>query len=102
MQFPILTMSGEQMTLTDEHPASSYGVPVLVTADGTAYGPDDHLPRGPHAWRVVDASRIVADIPHDGSAESGNALAAVYNERQAFRDKFRAASMDARRYDLIG
>jgi len=27
--------------LTTEHPASSYGIPVLVTVSGAAYGPSD-------------------------------------------------------------
>jgi hypothetical protein len=27
--------------MTTDHPASSYGMPVLVTTDGTAYGPGD-------------------------------------------------------------
>jgi hypothetical protein len=31
----------EYATLTTEHPASSYGIPVLVTADGKGYGPAD-------------------------------------------------------------
>jgi hypothetical protein len=33
--------------LTTEHAASSYGVPVLVGEDGTAYGPADALPGEP-------------------------------------------------------
>jgi len=32
--------------ITDEHSASSYGIPVAVV-DGQAYGPDDELPIWP-------------------------------------------------------
>lgn len=33
-------------TLTTDHAASSYGMPILVGPDGTAYGPLDYLPNG--------------------------------------------------------
>jgi hypothetical protein len=35
----------ETLTLTTDHAASSYGIPVLVI-DGTAYGRLDHMPEG--------------------------------------------------------
>ena len=34
------------MTLTTNHAASSYGIPVLVDAQNNAYGPGDRLPAG--------------------------------------------------------
>ena len=42
--------------LTTDHPASSYGQPVLIV-DGNAYGPADYVPGGPAnttAHDVVD------------------------------------------------
>lgn len=45
--------------LTTDHAASSYGVPVLVDEDGVAYGPDDYLPDGRHAWEYVEGQRAV-------------------------------------------
>uniref|UniRef100_A0A6H1ZHH0 Uncharacterized protein n=1 Tax=viral metagenome TaxID=1070528 RepID=A0A6H1ZHH0_9ZZZZ len=36
------SLSETKAILTDEHPASSYGIPVLVSLDGkTAWGPGD-------------------------------------------------------------
>jgi hypothetical protein len=35
----------ETLTLTTDHAASSYGIPVLVI-DGNAYGRLDHMPEG--------------------------------------------------------
>lgn len=32
------------MKLTTDHPASSYGIPVMVDDDGNAYGPRDVVP----------------------------------------------------------
>lgn len=32
--------------LTTDHASSSYGMPVLVGPNGTAYGPEDTLPNG--------------------------------------------------------
>lgn len=34
------------LTLTTDHASSSYGIPVLVDADGQAYGPDDEIATG--------------------------------------------------------
>lgn len=34
------------LRLTTDHPASSYGIPVLVDADGIAYGVKDNTPVG--------------------------------------------------------
>ena len=36
-----VTIDGQEHTLTDEHAASSHGVPVLVGPDGSALGPGD-------------------------------------------------------------
>lgn len=41
-------MNPSTYTLTTDHPASSYGLPVLVV-DGEAYGPSDILPSGESA-----------------------------------------------------
>lgn len=40
------------ITLTTDHPAASYGLPVLVV-DGEAYGPGDTLPSGDTAAALV-------------------------------------------------
>ena len=41
-------------TLTTDHAASSYRIPVLVDADGNAYGPSDTLPSGESARSFVE------------------------------------------------
>ena len=38
------TEAFEPLRLTCDHAASSYGIPVLVDAQGCAYGPDDVIP----------------------------------------------------------
>lgn len=43
---------GARRTLTTEHAASSYGIPVLVVGE-TAYGPGDVLPTGETARAFV-------------------------------------------------
>jgi hypothetical protein len=40
--------------MTTEHAASSYGMPVLVTDDGTAYGPGDMVGRRLHLGDSAD------------------------------------------------
>lgn len=50
-------------SLTDEHAQSSYGRPVLVGPDGTAYGPDDRLPNGDWAALAVQLSCDGIDDP---------------------------------------
>lgn len=44
--------SGPQLTLTTEHAAASYGIPVLIQ-DDQAYGPSDLLPSGEYPATVV-------------------------------------------------
>ena len=39
--------------VTTDHAASSYGQPVLVAPNGTAYGPGDTLPDGRPAAEVI-------------------------------------------------
>lgn len=49
--------------LTTEHPASSYGLPVLVL-DGVAYGPDDFIqPNVMAGDAIVSADDITMQIP---------------------------------------
>lgn len=51
-----MTLDGCDYTLTTEHAASSYGVPVLIdVASGNAYGPADTLPSGKRAADAVRA-----------------------------------------------
>jgi len=52
---------GRQITLTTEHSASSYGIPVAII-DGRAYGPDDVLAEdaGP-AWLEAMLSEMIAE-----------------------------------------
>ena len=37
----LTNVQGKDYTLTTEHSASSYGRPVLIAPDGTAFGPSD-------------------------------------------------------------
>lgn len=53
-------MIEESYRLTTDHPASSYGIPVLVDLDGHAFGPRDRFQDSPdaaEAWRGT-AERI--------------------------------------------
>lgn len=43
MKVEITMENGKLIIITDEHAASSYGIPVAVV-DGEAYGPSDELP----------------------------------------------------------
>lgn len=43
--------------ITCNHAASSYGIPVLVDADGRPYGPADVLPGGEMAASITRAAR---------------------------------------------
>jgi len=38
------THADREWQLTDEHSASSYGIPVLIDWRGEAYGPEDSIP----------------------------------------------------------
>ena len=54
------------MSMTTEHSASSYGMPVLVSGDGgVVYGPDDDLDGFP-AGSVV--ATVLADYRHHPAA----------------------------------
>jgi hypothetical protein len=68
-----------EYTLTTDHASSSYGAPVLVSPDGTAYGAMDTLPNGEAAWWEVSGANW-----HD-STEAEKSL----------RDKFVALSRTA-------
>lgn len=49
-------------TLTDEHAASSYGNPVLVSDDGTPYGPWENAMKGTGEWANYSvAARAITD-----------------------------------------
>jgi len=41
--------------LTTDHPASKYGIPVVVDKNGVAYGPADNIPPNPNAEDVFSA-----------------------------------------------
>lgn len=62
--------------LTIDHAASSNGVPVLVSPDGTAYGPEDILPlRGDAAcialeWSVYGGGFIGADENYQDAVDA--------------------------------
>ena len=48
--------------LTTDHAASSYGFPVLVGPDGTAFGPEDHIPgTSSPAWMWVDWASVTPE-----------------------------------------
>jgi hypothetical protein len=67
-----------KMTLTTEHAASSYGIPVLVDEAGNAYGPDDKMPAipgDPLAW--LDETCAIAVL---------NFLAEADDYKRAHRD----------------
>lgn len=52
----------KKVLITNEHSASSHGIPVAVV-DGEAYGPHDVLPIWPHdelSWLTEPAARTVA------------------------------------------
>lgn len=51
--------------LTTEHAASSYGIPVLVAPDGTAYGKSDVLPSGSTGFMAVMLWDGLPGFPHD-------------------------------------
>lgn len=48
-------------TLTDEHPASSYGIPVLVI-NGRAYGPDDIVATGQVTGTGITAAQVANPV----------------------------------------
>lgn len=50
-----------KLRLTTDHPASSYGVPVMVDAQGNAYGPRDVVP-GTGVMAVWLANGFDADL----------------------------------------
>lgn len=52
---------GHEYNLSTEHPASSYGLPVLVDEEGNAYGQADCLPDAEHIidWLCEPASTTV-------------------------------------------
>jgi hypothetical protein len=54
--------NAKSVIITDEHAASSYGIPVAVV-DGEAYGPADNLPIWPAddlSWLVEPARTTIA------------------------------------------
>lgn len=67
---------GDQITLTTEHSASSYGQPVAIYK-GEAYGPEDITPRDPYPagmeWlsEVPQASRRMADMVAQAISNAG-------------------------------
>jgi hypothetical protein len=78
----VLSMEDMEMTkivgLTTDHPASSYGVPVLVDDQGNAYGPRD-IVDGVQAWALAgdsdlaDKFRAAANLqPHEIDQTVGN------------------------------
>lgn len=63
------------MKLTTDHPASSYGIPVLVDDDGNAFGPADVIP----AFRVT-AAEYVSIAAHHFGEENASAFCASWPE----------------------
>jgi len=65
--------------LSDEHPLSQYGRPVLVERSrGDAYGPDDALQAYP-SWGVLPAVRVVQRLAHTAHVDAqGQALVARF------------------------
>jgi hypothetical protein len=55
MEFKI----NEVYSLTNEHPASHYGIPVVVNQNGNAYGPADILPV-PNKFKSVFGKQNIA------------------------------------------
>lgn len=51
------THAGQKWTLTDEHSASSHGIPVLLDAVGNCYGRDDRVPGRHYAVQLVEHYR---------------------------------------------
>lgn len=49
MQSAAFTYAGQDYTLTSDHPTATDGKPVLLTADGQAYGPWDVVIDNPAA-----------------------------------------------------
>ena len=65
MRTTLITTPGrDTFDLSDEHPSSRYGIPVLVVA-GQAFGPADQLPGG---WTAADFVRafLSQDIKTSG------------------------------------
>ena len=64
-----ITIYGHEYNLTTDHAMSSYGQPVLVGEDGTAYGRDDaiHVQDDPMPWLGPDAAwcTVASCAKHD-------------------------------------
>jgi hypothetical protein len=69
---------GFAATFTDEHSASSYGVPVVVV-DGTPYGPGEVIPNARHR-RAADAvaDALECQYGQDVPTELSDALKRFY------------------------
>ena len=72
-----ITDSLRSCELTTDHATSSYGIPVLVLANGSAYGPADTLPvecrdvTGADLVRRLRGSFVPADDADDAYCEDG-------------------------------
>ena len=64
MKITLKPKSAKEIIITDEHSASSYGIPVAIV-DGIAYGPADVLPiwlKDELAWLHESAAQTVASV----------------------------------------
>ena len=43
----------EELTVTDEIPSSSYGIPVVIDQEGNVYGKNDMFPQNIYSWEVT-------------------------------------------------
>lgn len=43
----------DKLTITTEHPSSSYGIPVCVDTEGNVYGKGDVFPQNIYSWNVT-------------------------------------------------
>jgi len=71
LTIPAKFIAGQQIVLTTEHSASSYGVPVAIVG-GRAYGPSDVLPAlqpDPLPWLREAASVTVRSAAHQAGLE---------------------------------
>ena len=76
-QITITIENAKNIIISDEHAASSYGIPVAVV-DGEAYGPADSLP----IWANDD----LAWIPEIASTTVAAAVGAMKREGNALSD----------------
>ena len=82
-----VVFGGKTYTLTDEHPASSYGQPVLVDQSGKAYGPYELVGHAVDfgVLAISSTARAVAGYIRDDQPNNADAIKLL--------DKFNAIPM---------